>query len=168
MATVHANSVTINSTSGTLQTGPFRANNKITSVDLSGVSWTYNSMRLAFGGCVYLTTVTNVNNNIVTMAGTFYGCSRLVNAPIIPNSVTNMYRTFYGCKNLTRDIYIKSNQIARADNCFYRDNPLIKNVYIPFIYKNGINTQTYNSFISAGYKIDGSLHNVYLRDIDTV
>jgi hypothetical protein len=42
-----------------------------------------------------------------------------------------------------------------------------KNVYIPFTYENGVNTATYNSFISAGYNENGTNCGVYLKDINT-
>lgn len=213
MTTVHANSVVINSISGTLKGGPFRNNTTITSVDLGGVPWTNNAMHSAFDKCYNLTTVTNINNSIVNLCNTFVQCRNLVNAPIIPNSVTDMsstfsqcrnlvnvpvipnsvtntYRTFYycsnlvnapiipnsvtymlatfeGCSNLTGNIFIESNQVSYAVMCF-RITTLPKNVYIPFTYSNGVNTPTYSSFISAGYKTDGSVDGVYLKDIGTL
>lgn len=213
MTTVTINSVVINSTSGTAQSGPFRENNTITSVDLGGVPWTSNSMSNAFSGCNKLTAVTNINNSMVNMCNAFNQCRNLVNAPVIPNSVTdmsstfaqcrnlvnapvipasvtNMYRTFYhctnlvnapvipasvtkmhaafeGCKNLTGNIYIENNNVSSADMCFFMTT-LPKNVYIPFTYSNGVNTKTYNSFISYGYKTDGSVEGVYLKDIGTL
>ena len=48
---------------------------------------------------------------------------------------------------------------------FYRSDTNQKNVYIPFTYFNGVNTTTYNSFISAGYDTVGTTNKVYLKDI---
>ena len=52
-----------------------------------------------------------------------------------------------------------------ARNCF-NTTSLIKNVYIPFTYENGVNTATYNSFITAGYDEIGTTNGVYLMDIE--
>ena len=101
------------------------------------------------------------------MWGTFNLCSSLVNAPDIPNSVTNMNGTFNGCSNLTGNIYIHSNQVSNATNCFYNTS-LTKNVYIPFTYENNTNTQTYNSFIAAGYDTAGTINGVYLKNINEI
>ena len=81
----------------------------------------------------------------VNMHNTFWNCSNLVSVGNIPNTVTNMYNTFWNCQNLTGDLYIESNQVANATGCF-NGTSLPKNVYIPFTYANGINTQTYNTF----------------------
>ena len=83
-------------------------------------------------------------------------CSNLVNAPVIPNSVTNMVGTFWNCSNLTGNVIIQSDKVSNASSCFGYHDTTFKNkdVYIPFTYENGVNTKTYNSFISAGYRTD--------------
>ena len=39
-----------------------------------------------------------------------------------------------------------------------------KNVYIPFMYQNGEYTETYNSFINAGYNTVSRRYGVLLKD----
>ena len=160
------------------------------SVDLRNVEWVNNSMNRAFYLCGNLRSVSNINENVthmryafqacpnlvnvpsipdgvVDMYSTFGFCSNLVNAPIIPNSVTNMGGTFYSCSNLVGDIYMYSENIFNAINCFFGSR-LTKNVYIPFTYENGVNTQTYNSFINAGYDKNGTSCGVYLKDLNSL
>jgi hypothetical protein len=60
---------------------------------------------------------------------------------------------------------IHSNRITNAYNCF-NETTLRKNVYIPFTYENGVNTETYNAFINAGYDKNGTTNGVYLKDIN--
>jgi len=118
--------------------------------------------------CISLINVPLIPRSITNLWMTFYNCRSLVIAPEIPNSITDMYYTFYGCSNLTGNIYIRSNQISNATNCFHCFNSLnlSKNVFIPFTYENGINTKTYKSFISAGYDTVGTKDGVYLKDIN--
>ena len=123
------------------------------------------SMVETFYYCYNLVNASVIPNNVASMYQTFLNCRNLVNVPVIPNSVTDMSRTFWNCSNLQGDIYIKSENITNATNCFNQTS-LTKNVYIPFTYENGVNTKTYNSFINAGYKTDGSVNGVYLMDID--
>ncbi len=122
--------------------------------------------------CTNITNIPNLPNNITDLSGGFTLCNKLVTAPIIPASVSgSIYSTVYtgglfqDCTNLTGNIYIYSNQITNAYNCF-NGTSLTKNVYIPFKYANNVNTATYNSFIAAGYKTDGSVNGVYLKDLN--
>ena len=107
---------------------------------------------------VAVTTVTN-------MWTTFISCTNLTTAPTIPGSVTNMGSTFYSCSALTGNIYIYSTEITDASSCF-NNTSLTKNIYIHYKHQNGMYTKTYNSFIAAGYKTDGSVNGVYLKPID--
>ena len=74
-----------------------------------------------------------------------------------------MYRTFFNCTNLSSRIYILSQNIANAVNCFYNTS-LPKDVYIPYTYSNGTYTKTYNSFNSAGYF--GGINGVTMHDLN--
>lgn len=111
-----------------------------------------------------ITSAPTIGNNVESVSWAFRGCSNLTSAPNIPASVTNMYYTFGDCVNITGNIYIHSNNISSASSCFYNTSAQ-KNVYIPFKYSNGVNSKTYNSFISAGYKTDGSVCGVYLKNL---
>lgn len=122
------------------------------------------SLQSTFRGCYNLTTVYSLGN-AYNLVNTFNGCYSLVNIPSIPNTVTDMRNTFRRCTNLAGNIYIHSNRVSYANYCFYNTS-LTKNVYIPFEYENGVATQTYNSFIAAGYGTEDYLHGVHLKDID--
>ena len=117
-----------------------------------------------FQGCSRLTNM-SIPDSVVNMQGTFSSCSNLVSVSAIGNNVINMYYTFYSCSNLTGDLYIYSNQITNARNCF-TSTTLTKNVYIPFTYENGVNTETYNAFVNAGYDTSGTTNGVYLKDLN--
>ena len=117
-----------------------------------------------FSLCTSLVNAPVIPNSVTSMYMTFYYCNKMQTAPIIPNSVNIFEGTFEGCTNLTGNIYIQSENITNARNCF-NTTSLIKNVYIPFTYDNGVNTATYNSFITAGYDEIGTRNNVYLKDI---
>ena len=117
-----------------------------------------------FDNCISLQTI-NIPANVRELYGTYQNCSNITSIPNIPQTVTNIANCFYGCTNIKDNIFIKSANITNATNCFY-DTSLIKNVYIPFEYENGVNTQTYNSFIAAGYGTNSYLHGVHLKDIE--
>ena len=121
-----------------------------------------------FHDCKSLINAPVIPNSVTNIEYTFAGCTNLITSPIIPNSVTGLIiRTFSGCTNLSGNIYIHSNQIMHATDCF-EDTSLTKNVYIPFEYENGVATQTYNAFIAAGYNTNGTKEGVYLKDIDGI
>ena len=123
------------------------------------------NISMAFQGCSKLVNIPTIPNSVTNLEYTFRDCSNLVTAPNIPNTAKDMYYTFYNCSNLTGDIYIHSENITYAYGCF-NNTSLTKNVYIPFKYANNVNTRTYNSLTSAGYKTDGSVCGVYLKDIN--
>ena len=123
-------------------------------------------MYYTFCYCIRLVNAPVIPNSVTDMYGTFHSCSNLVNVPVIPNSVTHMVSTFNGCSNLTGNIFIQSENITNASGCFTGQPQ--KNVYIPFTYENGVNTKTYNAFIDAGYKTDGSVNGVYLKDANEI
>ena len=122
------------------------------------------NMQATFESCTNLITVPNIPNSVNYLSQTFSGCTNLITVPNIPNSVNDMRWTFLSCLNLTGNIYIHSENIANAYRCFYATSK-VKNVYIPFN-NAGVNTKTYNSFTSAGYKTDGTVNGVYLKDLN--
>ena len=124
----------------------------------------------AFSACNKLSSVSIISDSVINMTSTFFNAQSLTTAPVIPNHVIDMNSTFQNCTNLTGDIYIKSSQIINAYRCFYCYNGVFKtkNVYIPFTYVNGENTETYNSFIAEGYDTSGTTNGVYLKDISLV
>jgi hypothetical protein len=77
-----------------------------------------------------------------------------------------MSETFSYCWNLSGNIYIQSENISNAMNCFYNTS-LTKNVYIPYTYENSEYTKTYNAFENARYDENGTTNGVYLRDINS-
>ena len=123
-------------------------------------------MTSAFENCFNLVNVPNLPESTRWVGGAFSNCSNLSSAPVFGNNIRQMNQTFYGCSNLSGDILIYSNQINRAENCF-TNSSLDKNVYIPFTYENGINTETYNSFINAGYSTTERVNGALLMDINS-
>ena len=119
-----------------------------------------------FWNCFNLHNAPALPNTLLNMGSTFGHCTNITTAPNIPASVTNMYGTFDSCTNLTGNVYIHSENIFNAQKCF-NNTSTIKNVYIPF-QNGGVNTKTYNSFTSAGYKTDGSVSGVYLKNISSI
>ena len=109
-----------------------------------------------FDGCFALTTPPEIPATVEEMGGTFYTCDNLTSAPIIPENVVWMQRTFYGCEKLTGDIYISAENVENAFECFKYCGDLPKYVHVP---KDSL---TYQSFVDAGYKDDGSVEGVYL------
>ena len=156
MGTVSINSITINNASGTLGYGPFANNRNIISVDLAYVPWTNNSMYNAFYNCKALTNVSNINQNITTMAFTFGNCTSLVNAPVIPNSVTSISGVFQRCNNLVNAPVIPNSVINMMGtfNCCYNINtaPVIPNNVIIMV----------NTF----YSCNNLTGNIYIKSFN--
>ena len=122
------------------------------------------NMSYTFANCIHLVDSPIIPNSVTDLESTFINCTNLTNAPSIPDSVTILSSTFCSCTNLTGSLYIYSNNITNATNCF-ANTTRIKEVYIPFTYSNNIYTQTYNSFIAAGYDENGTKEGVYLIDL---
>ena len=179
---------------GSLLNTPFYNNPSVKRVDLQGVPFVSNDMFEAFQNCTNLTSVTGINSNVyrmyytfhnctnfnqniqipnsvTDMVGTFYGCSNLNQNIQIPNSVTNMSETFYYCEMLSSNITILSGNVTNAMFCFASPSSLPKNVYIPYTYSNGVNSATFNAFVSAGYLYSSGastgLDGVTMHDIVT-
>ena len=124
------------------------------------------NMMETFASCANLRNTPIIPNRVENLCNTFYNCINIKSSCNIPTSVTNMSGTFSFCSNLTGNIYILSNKISNAIDCFNMTTN-IKNVYIPFNYANGVPSATYNSFTTAGYNTEGSgAYNVYLKDIN--
>lgn len=168
----------------------FRNNSNIQSVDGLFHNWSNDSLEYAFENCTNLIYTQNINYNVTTinyvhrscsnlviipdlsrytkikyMSGAFDGCSKIVSASIIPNSIITIDKAFDGCTNLTGDIFIHSNKITNAIDCF-NNTSIAKNVYIPFTYQNGDNTATYNAFIEAEYSASRRKNGVLLKDLN--
>ena len=94
-------------------------------------------MDITFSDCYNLVNVTEIPDSVTNMGGTFAFCSNLITAPNIPSSVRGSLvywgweGLFQGCTNLTGNVYIESENITIATNCF-ADTSLNKDVYIPF------------------------------------
>ena len=88
------------------------------------------------------------SNDITTDASyLFDNCYSLQQVPTGFSNIrcTNLAGAFSYCSNLSGNIYIGSDSVSNATGCF-NGTSLPKNVYIPFTYANGVNTQTYNTF----------------------
>ena len=144
------------------------------------------NMYYTFGNCTNLVNAPVIPNSVINMYGTFSSCNNLVNAPVIPNSVTDMFYTFANCTNLInapeipnsvtnmhetftncniRDVYIHAPNVISGATFGYSTVSHVINVYIPFTYENGVNTQTYNLF--SNYKTNTWGDNLKLYDTGT-
>ena len=114
----------------------------IRTMDLINAEWYNNNLDKAFANCYNLYRIDNISD-----------------------SANSMVETFFNCVNLSGRINITSTEITNAQNCF-GETSLEKNVYIPFMYENGVNTLTYNAFIEAGYSTSERKDGVLLMDIN--
>ena len=101
-------------------------------VDAPDIPNSVINMYSTFYNCNNLVNAPIIPNSVNNMTSTFCYCHNLVNAPIIPNSVNNMDSTFASCSNMSGDIYILSNQINQAKDCF-NGTSKVKNVYVPMV-----------------------------------
>ena len=104
----------------------------------------------AFSGCTNLNKNIKIPNTVINISDIFYGCYNLNQNIQIPANVTNMKNAFYSCRNLYGRIDILSNVVVDSSNCFMGCSKF-KEVHIPYKYTNGVNSKTFNSFVSAGY-----------------
>lgn len=118
-----------------------------------------------FNYCIDLNNVPYIGNSVNRMDYTFYWCNKLQTIPNIPSNVESMYYTFYGCSNLTGNIYIYSNKISSAYQCF--GGALRKDVYFPYTYANCEISKSYDTF-TAYYDENGTKNNVYLHDLNSI
>lgn len=146
MSLVEVNSIKLSNTT-------FNGNTLITNVDCNYVSWVNNSMTNAFNSCSNLTSISNINENVINMDRTFQlcsnlvdvseipngvesiseafrGCSKLVNIPSIPNSVTTMKYTFMSCLNIVNAPNIP-NSVYDMSGAFYGCHNLVNPPIIP-------------------------------------
>lgn len=106
------------------------------------------TMGAGFWCCSNLTSINSFGNSIEEMEACFYACSKLTSIPNLPKSVremgmypadnyTSSRGVFQNCTNLTGNIYIHSENIARCEQIFHNTS-LTKNVYIPFRYETDV------------------------------
>lgn len=118
-----------------------------------------------------------IPNSVTNMYQTFHQCFNLNQKVQIGNSVKSLVGTFNRCTKLISDVSILSEQVEYA-NFFFEmagydydsHSYLPKNVYIPFKYSNGVNTQTFDSFRIAGYLytngVSNNQHGVTVYDLN--
>lgn len=122
-----------------LQDSVYR-NTTLNSINLSNTPWVNNSMSNAFCNCQNLTSVVNINNNVIDLINTYKNCISLINAPTIPNGVVDMSNTFTNCSNLVNISYIPNN-VINLSNTF---KSCVNIVYSPVLPNSVINMS--NSF----------------------
>lgn len=149
----------------TLNIGGAFSGTKITSAP--SVAATVTNMLGTYANCTSLTSAGTIPLGVTDTRYCYAGCTSLAAAPTIPSSVVNVSGMYSGCTALTGNVRIESNIITDATNCF-SGTSTTKNVYIPFYSSGTTYSQTYNSFIAAGYKTDGSKEGVYLKDLSTL
>ena len=110
-----------------------------------------------------------IPNSVTDLSFAFYGCSNLNQKVEVVNSVTNLRQTFRYATGLQGNVFIYSQDVTNAESCF-GSTWLEKNVYIPYTYTNGVNTQTFNAFKTAGYLfangVSNSQHGVTVYDLN--
>lgn len=122
---------------------------------------TVTNMKNVCQGCQKITSFPNIPNGVTDLTYAFDQCYRVVNCNItIPSQITNLNHTFYRCTGLKGKIFIESENVIDATDCF-SNTTNEKKVYIPF------NSTTYNSFIAAGYDELGTTCGVILKDINS-
>ena len=127
---------------------------------ISEIPNSVTNMMSAFQECSNLTgSIPNFPNSVKYLDSTFVNCKNLTGSiPNIPNSVTSMSYTFKDCTKLSSsNVYIHSNNVSRANNCFYNMGNTM-NIYVH------ANTKTYNSFYKAmGNSTYNSKWKCYLK-----
>ena len=111
------------------------------------------NMSYAFSNCVNIPVMPIIPDTTIDMSGAFYNCSNIKNFQDITIGVTNLYQAFENCVKLEGNLKIYSSTITNAYNCF-DGTTLDKNIFIQFKYANYEDTDTYKSFINAGYGTD--------------
>lgn len=86
---------TVNASKVALSPAFCKGNINITSMNLKNIPFISNCMHKAFYGCTALTSVTNINSNVVDMSSTFTGCNHLASAPTLPPKVKTLAGTMY-------------------------------------------------------------------------
>ena len=127
------------------------------------------NLQSTFAWCFNFNQPLRIGSLANDMRYTFYDCTNFNQATQIPSLVTNMQGTFGNCTSLQANITVLSSEVTGADVCF-GGTTLPKNVYIPYTYTNGVNTTTFNSFVTAGYLyangVSNSQHGVTVYDLN--
>lgn len=128
--------------------------------DISDIPTSVQNFEDTFYGCRNLIDSSGITfENAINLKNTFYNCVNLSTIlRTIPSTVTNLHQTFYNCSKIDGIIDIQSSNITDATDCFYVPNKTVKdrNVWLP------IPSETYNSFITAGYSQETRQHGVLL------
>lgn len=110
----------------------FHYDTNITSAN--NISNSAETLHLTFSGTGLIESPT-IPNSVTNMVSTFYKCFYLNSIPHIPVNVDTLHYTFGQCSNITGNIYIDSEKVKYAQNCFM-STIADKDVYIPFQYTN--------------------------------
>lgn len=82
----------------------------INTINLRNIPWVNDSMYCAFDNCVNLTTVSNIEQNVVNFHKTFSECYNLISVSDFPNSCDGqLTNTFRNCRNLLASPTLPSN-----------------------------------------------------------
>jgi hypothetical protein len=109
-------------------------------------------MSSAYSNCSNLTGSPACGDNVTNMSYAYENCRKLTGAPVCGPNVTNMCCTYYNCQNLYGNMYVYSNNVSNATNCFTgRSTSNQLNIFV------NLGTASYNSFITNNitrYKLD--------------
>lgn len=95
----------------------FKAESKLTSVNLNNRPVQDNSLEEAFLSCVRLETLSNSVDSVRNLDKAFYGCTSLKEVPQIPSLCTSMNATFQNCSKLNCQIEIPDG-VTNIEDCF--------------------------------------------------
>lgn len=93
--------------------------NIVNSVNCNNVYFINNTASNIFNSAPNLTSVTNLNQNTIDIAGAFQQCYNLTTTPTIPNTVINISNTFSYCYNITNITFEEDSSVINMANAFY-------------------------------------------------
>ena len=86
----------------------------------------------AYSYCSNLTGSPVCGNNVSHLGFAYRNCSKLTGSPACGSNVTNMYCAYENCPNLYGDMFVYSNKVSNATDCFIgRNTSKILNLYVP-------------------------------------
>ena len=147
-----------------LESGCFSYCTNLPDTNVPRIPNTVEDMCGTFAGCYTFVNTPTLPTSVINTAECFMSCRNLITTTAIPSNVTNVQNMFAGCTNLTGNIYVASNKIQDASNCF-RGATAIKNLYIPFKNSDNSYSATYNTFKALGYDEETRKDGTILIDL---
>ena len=80
------------------------------------------NMYATYSYCNSLTGSPVCGNNVSNLGFAYRNCSKLTGSPACGSNVINMYCAYINCPNLYGDMFVYSNKVSNATDCFYGRN----------------------------------------------